>query len=351
MGAEMCIRDSRQGERMVICGPSGSGKSTLIRCINRLEQHDSGVITVDGIELNEDTANVAAIRREVGMVFQSFNLFPHLTALQNCTIAQIRVQKKSADEARRMGAVDKADDQVEALFAPQYQTTASPAHRAVWDDSGVPVELFAFDTAPVPSAGSKVMNDSPAVLPRERGGKTPPDTGARAVSLRPPPSDVSPLLRERLFERVRAGGLTSATLAVDDGFPPLRPRLGLQAQHALQLSIKRAVLLFRAPQSRQGGRDGQPRARDYTPVRLAPGLGAPGDVGVGRAPTLLAGGVRSIDSEDRRAGKRQQKREAEYPGGPGATAGDQCPDGTRHEDEVGRQRDDRVAVRKYRLSQ
>lgn len=65
---------------------------------------------------------------------------------------------KSADEARRMGAVDKADDQVEALFAPQYQTTASPAHRAVWDDSGVPVELFAFDTAPVPPAVSKVMN-------------------------------------------------------------------------------------------------------------------------------------------------------------------------------------------------
>ena len=66
----------QQGERMVICGPSGSGKSTLIRCINRLEQHDSGSITVDGIELDEDTAHVAAIRREVGMVFQSFNLFP-----------------------------------------------------------------------------------------------------------------------------------------------------------------------------------------------------------------------------------------------------------------------------------
>ncbi len=78
---------------------------------------------------------------------------------------------KSADEARRMGAVDKADDQVEALFAPQYQTTASPAHRAVWDDSGVPVELFAFDTAPVPSAVSKVMNDSLAVVRRARERK------------------------------------------------------------------------------------------------------------------------------------------------------------------------------------
>ena len=78
---------------------------------------------------------------------------------------------KSADEARRMGAVDKADDQVEALFAPQYQTTASPAHRAVWDDSGVPVDLFAFDTAPVPPAVSKVMNDSLAVVRRARERK------------------------------------------------------------------------------------------------------------------------------------------------------------------------------------
>ena len=73
----------RKGERVVVCGPSGSGKSTLIRCINRLEQHDEGAIVVDGIELNEDTKNVAAIRREVGMVFQQFNLFPHLTVLEN----------------------------------------------------------------------------------------------------------------------------------------------------------------------------------------------------------------------------------------------------------------------------
>jgi len=91
--------DVRQGERMVICGPSGSGKSTLIRCINRLEQHDSGVITVDGIELNENTANVAAIRREVGMVFQSFNLFPHLTVLENCALPQIRARGASRAQA------------------------------------------------------------------------------------------------------------------------------------------------------------------------------------------------------------------------------------------------------------
>ena len=82
----------RQGERMVVCGPSGSGKSTLIRCINRLEHHDAGTIVVDGIELNDETANVAAIRREVGMVFQNFNLFPHLSVLENCALPQIRAR-------------------------------------------------------------------------------------------------------------------------------------------------------------------------------------------------------------------------------------------------------------------
>ena len=87
------------GERMVICGPSGSGKSTLIRCINRLEQHDSGTIVVDGMTLDEDTEHVAAIRREVGMVFQSFNLFPHLSVLENCALPQIRVRGTPRAEA------------------------------------------------------------------------------------------------------------------------------------------------------------------------------------------------------------------------------------------------------------
>jgi general L-amino acid transport system ATP-binding protein len=89
----------RRGERVVICGPSGSGKSTLIRCINRLEQHDEGSIVVDGIELNQDTENVAAIRREVGMVFQHFNLFPHLSVLENCALPQIRARGASRDQA------------------------------------------------------------------------------------------------------------------------------------------------------------------------------------------------------------------------------------------------------------
>ena len=86
-------------EVLVICGPSGSGKSTFIRCINRLEQHQEGEIIVDGIELTNDLKNIEAIRSEVGMVFQSFNLFPHLTVMQNITLAPIWVRKKSRSES------------------------------------------------------------------------------------------------------------------------------------------------------------------------------------------------------------------------------------------------------------
>ena len=82
-----------RGERIVIAGPSGSGKSTLIRCVNRLEEHQSGHIVVDGIELTNDIKNIDKVRSEVGMVFQHFNLFPHLTVLENCTLAPIWVRK------------------------------------------------------------------------------------------------------------------------------------------------------------------------------------------------------------------------------------------------------------------
>ena len=87
------------GERIVVCGPSGSGKSTLIRCINRLEQHQRGTITVDGTELSGDVKDIEKIRSEVGMVFQHFNLFPHLTVLQNCTLAPVWVRKMTAGNA------------------------------------------------------------------------------------------------------------------------------------------------------------------------------------------------------------------------------------------------------------
>ncbi|MFN0043193.1 MAG: amino acid ABC transporter ATP-binding protein [Alphaproteobacteria bacterium] len=91
-----------KGERIVICGPSGSGKSTLIRCINRLEEHQQGQIIVDGIELTNDVKQIEAIRREVGMVFQSFNLFPHLTVLENLTLAPIWVKKLPKKEAEEL---------------------------------------------------------------------------------------------------------------------------------------------------------------------------------------------------------------------------------------------------------
>ncbi|WP_305123519.1 amino acid ABC transporter ATP-binding protein [Roseomonas sp. GC11] len=90
------------GERVVVCGPSGSGKSTMIRCINRLEQHQEGRIVVDGMELTDDTRALDAIRREVGMVFQSFNLFPHLTILENCTLAPIWVRQMPKKEAEEL---------------------------------------------------------------------------------------------------------------------------------------------------------------------------------------------------------------------------------------------------------
>ena len=86
-------------ERIVICGPSGSGKSTLIRCINRLEEHQEGRVVVDGTELTHNLKNIDAIRSEVGMVFQQFNLFPHLTVLENCTLAPIWVRKMPKAEA------------------------------------------------------------------------------------------------------------------------------------------------------------------------------------------------------------------------------------------------------------
>ena len=89
----------KRGEKVVICGPSGSGKSTLIRCINRLEEHQQGSIVVDGTELTNDLKNIEFVRSEVGMVFQHFNLFPHLTALENCTLAPIWVRKTAKAEA------------------------------------------------------------------------------------------------------------------------------------------------------------------------------------------------------------------------------------------------------------
>ncbi|SBS31079.1 Glutamine transport ATP-binding protein GlnQ [Marinomonas aquimarina] len=92
----------KKGERIVVCGPSGSGKSTMIRCINRLEEHQKGQILVDGIEMNDNLKNIETIRKDVGMVFQHFNLFPHLTILENLTLAPIWVRKTPKKEAEEM---------------------------------------------------------------------------------------------------------------------------------------------------------------------------------------------------------------------------------------------------------
>ncbi len=110
----------RRGERIVICGPSGSGKSTLIRCINRLEEHQQGEIIVDGIELTNDLKNIDAIRREVGMVFQHFNLFPHLTVLENCALAPIWVRNtpRAEAEATAMEYLSKVKIPDQALKFP-----------------------------------------------------------------------------------------------------------------------------------------------------------------------------------------------------------------------------------------
>ena len=110
--------DIKEGEVLVVCGPSGSGKSTFIRCINRLEQHQEGSIIVDGIELTNDIKNIEAIRSEVGMVFQSFNLFPHLTVLQNITLAPIWVRKKS-----------KSDSEVKAMELLERVGIPEQAHK------------------------------------------------------------------------------------------------------------------------------------------------------------------------------------------------------------------------------
>ena len=122
----------KRGDRVVVCGPSGSGKSTMIRCINRLEEHDSGRIVVDGHELTGDVKNIDAVRREVGMVFQSFNLFPHLKVVDNLMLAPKLVRKQSKAEARekamqlleRVRIPEQADKYPSQLSGGQQQRVA-----------------------------------------------------------------------------------------------------------------------------------------------------------------------------------------------------------------------------------
>ena len=118
-------------EKIVVCGPSGSGKSTLIRCINRLEEHQKGSIVVDGIEISEDTKNIEQVRAEVGMVFQQFNLFPHLSILDNCTLAPIWVKKMPKKAAEELAL--KQLEQVQIVDQAQTfpgQSSGRQQHRA-----------------------------------------------------------------------------------------------------------------------------------------------------------------------------------------------------------------------------
>ncbi|HJN40698.1 MAG: amino acid ABC transporter ATP-binding protein [Anaerolineales bacterium] len=122
----------QKGEKIVIFGPSGSGKSTFIRTINRLEEHQRGQIIVDGIELTHDVKNIAAIRQEIGMVFQSFNLFPHLTVLRNVTLAPLQVRRRSKEDAEkaamqlleRVGIPEQAEKYPGQLSGGQQQRVA-----------------------------------------------------------------------------------------------------------------------------------------------------------------------------------------------------------------------------------
>ncbi len=124
--------DVQPQEVVVVIGPSGSGKSTFIRCINRLEEHQEGQIIVDGMEMGHDVSNIAAIRREIGMVFQQFNLFPHLTVLQNITLAPMRVRQWSRDKAEakamellnRVGIPEQANKYPGQLSGGQQQRVA-----------------------------------------------------------------------------------------------------------------------------------------------------------------------------------------------------------------------------------
>ena len=136
-----------KGERIVICGPSGSGKSTLIRCLNRLEEHQDGEITVQGITINNDLKNIDEIRRDVGMVFQHFNLFPHLTILENCTLAPIWVRKmpKAQAEAIAMKYLERVIIPEQALKYPGQLSGGQQQRVAIARSLCMEPKLMLFD--------------------------------------------------------------------------------------------------------------------------------------------------------------------------------------------------------------
>ena len=152
-------------EKIVICGPSGSGKSTLIRCINRLEEHQEGNIIVDGTELAENTKNIEKIRAEVGMVFQQFNLFPHLSILDNCTLAPIWVKKLPKKEAEEVAMKNltrvQIDDQ--ALKFPGQLSGGQQQRAAIARALAISPEILLFDE-PTSSLDPELVDEVLSVI-------------------------------------------------------------------------------------------------------------------------------------------------------------------------------------------
>jgi len=136
-----------RGEKIVVCGPSGSGKSTMIRCINRLEEHNAGSIMVLGTELNDDVGNIDEIRREVGMVFQHFNLFPHMTVLENCVLAPMLVRKMPRVEAEAMARryLEKVRIPEQALKYPGQLSGGQQQRVAIARSLSMQPQIMLFD--------------------------------------------------------------------------------------------------------------------------------------------------------------------------------------------------------------
>ena len=155
----------RRGERVVVCGPSGSGKSTMIRCINRLEEHQKGHIVVDGVELSNDVKNVEQIRREVGMVFQSFNLFSHLTILRNVSLAPMRVRnmKKEEAEARALALLERVGLKNQAHKYPVQLSGGQQQRVAIARALAMDPKVLLFD-APTSALDPEMVNEVLAVM-------------------------------------------------------------------------------------------------------------------------------------------------------------------------------------------
>jgi ABC-type polar amino acid transport system ATPase subunit len=159
------------GEKIVLCGPSGSGKSTLIRCVNRLETHQAGQIVVDGVELTGDLRSVGEVRREVGMVFQHFNLFPHLTVLENCTLAPVNVRgtPKAEAEALAMTYLEKVRIAEQARKYPAQLSGGQQQRVAIARALCMKPKIMLFDepTSALDPEMVKEVLDTMAALARE----------------------------------------------------------------------------------------------------------------------------------------------------------------------------------------